>query len=234
MMTTRRITTIATTGWNVYAVVQRLSDGKCFDWNDNSWKTLAGATTPGIALTSLASYGGSQSLFGADVNLATVNGTATPVDVQIGFWNRTGGSPAPATDTAFSFADPFTIVNGGIVAAGTKGFTVDVTANLTTTSGVSMHFTAELIDATGATVPLHSIDSGATCAISVTQDATSTGGARVSQFDLATGDCGSVNASHRFEVQYENPNLTANRGFTAVATIVSGGVTYVGSCKFFS
>jgi hypothetical protein len=233
-MATRRITTISTTGWNVYAIVQRLSDGKCFDWNDNTWKTLAGATTPGVALTSLASYGGSQSLFGADLNLSTINATATPVDVQVSFQKRAGVSPAPATDTLFAVADPFSIVNGGLVALGGQGFKVDVTANLTTTSGVNMHFTVELIDADGATVPLHTIDSGATCAIEVTQDATSTGGARVPQFSLSTTDCGSVNADHRFEIQYSNPNLTANRGFTAAATVVSGGVTYHGSCKFFS
>ena len=233
-MTTRRITTLATTGWNVYAIVQRLSDGKCFDFADNSWKTLAGATTPVIAMSSLASYGGSQSLFGADLNLSTVNATATPVDVRVSFLKRAGVSPAPTTDTLISVADPFSIVNGGLGGSPGQGFKVDVTANLTTTSGVSMHFTVELLDADGATVPLHTIDSGATCAISVTQDATTTGGARVAQFDLSTSDCGSVNAAHRFEVQYADPNLTANRGFTAAATVVSGGVTYQGSCKFFS
>jgi hypothetical protein len=226
MMTTRRITTIATTGTNVYAIVQRLSDGKVFDWADSSWKTFAAPpTTPGIALTSLASYGGSQSLFGADLNMSTVNNTVTPVDVQVIFQKRAGGSPAPATDTVLAVADPFTIVLGTEQSGlGGSGYTVDCTVTVTTTAGTNAHVKAQLRDAAGALVDLDGVS--ATCAVDVQRDGVHT------QFSLSTTDFGSPNANGWFEADYANPNFTTDVGYTGLATIVVGGVTYTGLCNF--
>lgn len=223
-MTTRRITTIATTGWNVYAIVQRLSDGKVFDWADNAWKTFAAPpTTPGVSLTSLASYGGSQSLFGADLNLSTINATATPIDVQVSFQKRAGGSPAPSTDTLFAVADPFTILNGAM-AVPAAGYSVDCTVDVTTTAGTTAHVKVQLRDAAGALVDLDGVS--ATCAVDVQRDGVHT------QFTLSTSDMGSPNENGWFETDKANPNFTTDVGYTAIATVVVGGVTYTGLCNF--
>lgn len=224
-MTTRRITTLATTGWNVYAIVQRLSDGKCFDFADNSWKTLAGATTPGIALASLASYGGSQSLFGADLNMSTINATVTPVDVQVVFQKRAGGSPAPSTDTVIAVADPLTIVLGNEQSTTANGgYSVDCTVDVTTTAGTTAHVKVQLRDAAGALVDLDGVT--ATCAVEVQRDGVHT------QFSLSTSDFGSPNTNGWFEADYANPNFTTDVGYTGIATVVVGGVTYTGLCNF--
>lgn len=234
-MATIRASARALSGLTVYAVVFRLSDGKLFDWADSTWKTIgAPPTTPAIAMTGLVTYSTTSREYAADINLSTINATMTPVDISIKVFKQLGGSPAPATDTYLGSLEAMRVIYGEPTPDQGQDCVVDVTANLTTLSGTSMHFTVELKRPDGRTMPLATIDPTATCAIVVTQDATTSGGARVAQFSLSTVDCGSVNASHRWEVEYPNPNLTSNRGFTAKATVVSGGVTYEGDCKFSS
>jgi len=224
-MATRRIVTVATTGWNVYAIVQRLSDGKCFDFNSNTWATLAGATTPGIALTSLASYGGSQSLFGADLNMSTINSTVTPVDVEVIFQKRAGGSPAPSTDTVIAVADPLTIVLGNEQSITVNGgYSVECSIDVTTTAGTNAHVKVQLKDGAGGLVNLNGVT--ATCAVNVQRNGV------FSQFSLSTTDFGSPNANGWFEADYANPNFTTDVGYTGIATVVVGGVTYTGLCNF--
>jgi hypothetical protein len=220
-------------GSNLYAVVFR-ADGQVFDWDDDTWQLIGSAVTPGIALTSVVAYGGGQAQYTASVDLETVAPDMTPVDCDIRFFLRAGGSPAPVTDYDLGEPVPLRLIYGEITPETGQDLEVDVTVNLTTTTGVSAHLTVELRRPDGRTLPLADIDPTATCAIEVTQDATATEGERVAQFDLDTTECGSVNSEHQWEIEYANPNFTANRGFKAVATVVSGGVTYQGSCKFAS
>jgi hypothetical protein len=224
------------TGVTVYAVAFRLSDGKVFDWSNNTYQLIGSAVTPAIAMTSQVNYGGSLSQYGGNIDLVALGGALpmVPVDISIKIFKQLGGSPAPVTDTRVGSISPGRLIYGEFTPKSGQDCVVDATANLTTTSGVSMHLTVELKRPDGRTIPLHTIDPTATCAIVVTQDATSTAGARVSQFTLSTTDCGAVNASDRFEIEYPNPALTANRGFTGKATVVSGGITYQGDVKFFS
>jgi hypothetical protein len=226
----------APSGLTVYGVAFRGSDGKVFDWSDNTYKTIGTAVTPAIAMTSQASYGSTQSQYGGSVDLLALCGASpmVPVDISLKIFSRAGGSPAPATDFKLGSLPKMRLIYGEITPPSGQDCVVDCTANLTTMSGVSMHLTAELTRPDGRTLPLATIDPTATCAIVVTQDATETGDDRVPMFDLTTTDCGTVNAEHRFEVEYDNPNLASNRGFTADFTIVSGGVTYQGKCKFSS
>jgi hypothetical protein len=112
-------------------------------------------------------------------------------------------------------------------------FVVDVTCDLDNSGGTSMHLTAELTF-NGQTIPLASLDAGATCSFAVTMDNNTTGANRVSQFTIATGTVGAPNTSSRFEAEYANPGLTANRGFSCVATITTGSQTYTGVCKFLT
>lgn len=226
----------AQSGLNVYAVAFRLSDGKVFDWSDNTYKLLASATTPGISMTALVTYATAFSKYGGSIDLLLLGGATpmVPVDISVTVFSRLGGSPAPATDTKLGEILPMRVIYGEITPASGQDCVVDVTLNLTTTSGLSAHLTVELKRPDGRTIPLSTIDPTATCAIDVTQDATTSGGNRVPQFSLTTTDCGVVNTSDRWEVEYPNPAFTANRGFTAKATVVSGGVTYQGDCKFAS
>lgn len=228
-MATRRISSLATTGWNVYFVLTRLSDGKVFDWSDNSWKVLASATTPGVAMSSLVSWGSSVSMFAGDLNMTTVNNTTTPVDVAVTAFHRAGGSPAPATDTPITQGDPFTIVNGDIAVTtgplGT-GFQLDVTVDTTTTAGTTSHVKVQMLDVAGQLINLNTLDPSATCAVAVIRDG------NFAQFSLTTGNFGAPNAQGWFEADKTNPNYTTDIGYTAIATVVTGGFTYYGLCNF--
>ncbi|HEY0981463.1 hypothetical protein [Schlesneria sp.] len=216
---------------NKYLTVTDPVLNQVFDRADNTWKSLGSATNPAFvcAETSL----GATSLYHVAIPLATISPNMTPRDIVVTMYTRAGGSPAPLTDTASVQNWALRVCAGQQVPNDPAGvpFEVDVTANLTTTMGTSMHLTAEL-RRNGVTVPLKTLDPAATCSLVVTQDATASAGARVAQFSMSTGDVGVTNASHRFEAEYASPGLASNRGFTAVATITAGGVTYTGSCKF--
>jgi len=220
-MASRRVHIKATTGWTVYAVVIRLSDGKVFDWSDNSWKVLASATTPAVAMSSLLAIGGATQ-YAATINLATINSTLTPVDVMIAAYHQAGGSAAPAADTAIGEGDSFTIVGGAASTA--TGYVVDATIDVTTTAGTNAHAKVQLRDAAGALVDLDGVT--ATCAVEVQRDGVHT------QFSLSTSDFGSPNTNGWFEADYANPNFTTDVGYTGIATVVVGGVTYTGLCNF--
>ena len=226
-----RFSQSAVNGLTCYLTVTDLVANKVFDWSSNTWVNLSSAVTPGVAC-SVATIGG-RSIYHADVNLALISPNTVPRDVVVTMYQQAGYSPTPFTDASLTSNWPLRVCAGQKVSddANIPPFVVDVTCNLTTTDGVSAHLTVELTR-NGVTVPIHTLDSGATCSIAVTQDATSSAGARVSQFNLSTTDVGAANASHRFEAQYASPGFASNRGFTAVASVTTGGVTYTGACKF--
>lgn len=218
-MATKRSNITAAAGWNVYLAVYRLSDGKIFDWSDNSWKLLsAPPVTPGLAMDSVVTLGPSLAEYAASVNLALINNTTTPVDVVIVAYHRLGGSMAPATDTPFGEGvDSFTIVSGDIAVPGkANGYRVHCVVYTNATMGNKAHCKVKLLDASGQAV----IDGGATCALNVQRDGVH------NQFTVSTGDFGAQNANGYWEFDYDNPNFTADVGYSGIATVVSGGVTY--------
>ncbi len=227
-MTTRRIHTPATTGWTVYACIFRLSDGKVFDWNTNVWATLGAAVTPAVAMASIVAIGG-ESEFAGDLNMTPINNTSTPVDVLVVAFHQATGSPAPATDTAIGEADSFTIALGDVLVTngplGT-GFKLEVTVDTTTTAGTNSHVKVQMRDVAGQLINLHTVDPKATCAVNVQRDGVH------NQFSLATGDFGAPNANGWFEADFANPGYTTDVGYTAIATVVTGGITYYGLCNF--
>lgn len=226
-----RFSQSAVNGLTCYVTVTDPVANKVFDWNSNTWVNLSSAVTPGVVCVA-ASIGG-RSIYSADVNLLLVSPNMTPRDIVVTMYQQSGYSPIPYTDSSFTTVWPLRVCAGQKVSEdpNNQPFTVDVTCNLSTTNGISAHLTVELTR-NGVTVPIHTLDSGATCSIAVTQDATSSGGARVSQFNISTSDVGAANAAHRFEAEYASPGFASNRGFTAVASVTTGGVTYTGACKF--
>lgn len=215
---------------NYYLVISDQNSGNVFDWSNNTWVALGSATTPTKAMSEVDLGLGKN--FYTDVDLSLLCANSTPRNVIVTMFQRAGSTPAISTDAQKS-ASFKTICCGYDVsgATGPNAFEVDVTINLTNTQGNSCHITAELRK-NGKTVPLATLDSGATCALSVSMDASTTGGNRASQFTVNTSTVGAANTDSRFEVTYSNPGFAANRSFTCVATIVTGGVTYVGAAKF--
>jgi hypothetical protein len=222
----------AAAGLHFYLVVFDLSNSKVFDWNTNTWvASLSVATTPQVVMTEVPI--GVKSTYAVDVDLTVLFTSDTSQhDLQVVVYQRLTSTPAPLTDTAQAQMWKVSLCCGHVVTGDSTAipFLVSVTADYTVSNGTSMHLTAEL-QFNGNTVPIHALDTGATCAFVLDQDATTTGGARTTPFSIATGTVGAANASSRFEAEQTSPGLAANRGFTVTATIVTGGITYVGSCK---
>jgi len=225
-MTTIRLNAYHDASRTVYAVVFRLSDGKVFDWSDNTWKLIgAPPTTPNVALTQLVAFGDGLAEYGADLNLSTINATITPVDISVKFFDRLGGSAAPATDEYLGQLDSFSVMAGNRVglAFGTlPAFNVCVNVTTTTTDGTNSHVKVQLFDQRGQLVDLDALDPSATCAVEVIED----GG--TPQFSLSTSDIGAPTSDGWFEDDYANPGFSGDTGYTAIATVVTGGQTYRG------
>jgi hypothetical protein len=226
-----RFSQSAVNGLTCYLTVTDPVASKVFDWNSNTWVNLSSAVTPAVAC-SVASLGG-RSIYSGNVDLTVISPDTTPRDIVVTMYQQAGYSRTPFTDSSFTTGWPLRVCAGQKVSddPNVQPFTVDVTCNLTTTNGTSAHLTVELTR-NGVTVPIHTMDSAATCSIVVTQDATSSAGARMAQFSLSTSDVGAANVSHRFEAEYASPGFASNKGFTAVASVTTKGVTYTGSCKF--
>lgn len=215
-MATRRIHIQATTGWTVYGVVVRLSDGKVWDWNSNAWATLGSAVTPQVAMSSLVTLG-ANSLFAATIDLAVINNTTTPVDVKVMALHQAAGSPAPATDAGIGEGDSFQIISGAVFVPGGVGFRVKAVVYVTSTNGNNAHCKVKLLDPSGKAV----VDAAATCALNVQRDGA------FNQFSVSTGNFGAQNTNKYWEYDFANPGFTTDVGYSGIATVVSGGVTYV-------
>lgn len=209
-----------TSGSTVYLAVFRKSDGKVFDWADNTWKLDGSATTPNVAMSALRSAGTGQSLYVVSLNLATINATATPVDVTVLAFKRVGGSVSLANDEAISEPVGWQIAEGDLVTEEEGGPQVKTTVSVTSTAGNNAHVKVQLVDSTGTLIDLDALDPAATCAVQVIRDGNH------AQFSLSTSDFGAPNGAGWFEADYANPNFTADRGYTVLTTVIAGGVTY--------
>lgn len=227
-MASSRVSIRAATGLTVYAVVFRLSDGKAFDWDDDAFDTLGSVTTPAVSLTGLVTFGTTQREYAGDIDLETINATSTPVDLAIKIFSQLGGSPAPATDTYLGEVAPFTCVFGQRLknASSYPAYTVVVTVSTTSTAGTTAHVKVQVLDESNQLLDLNTLDSSATCEVEVIRDGPA------SQFSLSTSDFGAPKTSGCFEATYNNPNFTADKGYTAIATVVMGGRTYKGASNF--
>lgn len=141
---------------------------------------------------------------------------------------RMGTNPNLATDPVIAQAKPPGLVVQ-LRQIGRRHLTVKGSVWVNSTNGVAMQLAVELL-ADGAPVPLAAIDPQAECVASVI------GHGNLPLFDLDASEMGTVNASHRFEATYANPNLTADHlhyvVFTITAagwTVTSGGIRHFGA-----
>jgi hypothetical protein len=224
-----RFSTQQTAGGDYYLMVIDLSNGDSYDFGGAAWAAYGTGTTPRVDLTEVAC--GEKSIYYGDVDLtALFPASMAPKDLVVKILTRAGGSPNYATDVAIASPTKLRLVGGHVDAdnAVDSKFRVAVTSVLTSNAGTSAHVTAELTYE-GRTVDLNTLDSGATCDFEVTLDASTTGGNRSSQFTVSAV---TLNTSNRFEAEQSSPAYTSNKGYTVVASITAGGVTYTGSCYF--
>lgn len=89
-MATSNFTLTYNAGSTVRLAVIRLSDGKVLDFSDNTFKTLASATTPYSNGTELTASGGAgKSGYYVALNLSHLNSTSTPADFLVEWFTDT-------------------------------------------------------------------------------------------------------------------------------------------------
>ncbi len=239
-MASRDYTHDYTSGSNLYLIFTRDSDGKVFDWSDNTWKVDASATTPGVAMSVLRGAGTGMSHYSATINLATINNTATPVDTHVMVFARAGGSVSLTADSLVGESFPVRITSGESVSylgtdvatsLGQEKFCV-VTMNYSGLGGTSAHCTARLETRDGEVVDLDVFDSSAECTLTIDRDSTTTGGERSPVESLTALEVGGYNADFRFEVELEDQTFDALVGYTLKMVITANGQDYEGRLDF--
>lgn len=92
-----------------YVAIFRVSDGKVFDWLDDTFKVFASATNKTVEATdSLVIGGSSEEYFWIDVDLATLNNTSTPEEFVLSWFTDSGAT------TCVSLPSVFTVASGEI------------------------------------------------------------------------------------------------------------------------
>lgn len=198
----------------IYASIFNVA-GEVFDFNDNTFKALGGATTPYLALTEYTAPGGSAfSFYAASFDLADINNTATRAQYAISIYEQAGGSPAPSTDTVLSNPSPFSVRFG---ATGDWEVRHQIDGCFTTTAGTTVRFLVKTSYG-DQRIALETVDPTATAALAVREYGAGA--------DLFTISATTVNAAGIFELEKANPGYTADRLYKYTLTIVINGVTF--------
>lgn len=213
-MATETLVVQHTASKNVYFALFE-SDGDVFDFNDNTFKAIAGATTPYVAATEESDLGGvGRSVYVASVNLANVHDHGVPKDVIVQAYERAGGTPAPLTDTVIALPS---YVKVQFAEVGELPLTVEIVPCFTSTAGTEVRLFAKLMRG-GKPVPIATYDAGATLALAVREHG--------AVGDLFTIGATVVGASHVWELTQAAPGYTADRLYKYTATLVENGNTH--------
>lgn len=202
-------------GMNVYFMLRNTA-GNYFDQDDNTFKALASCVDPYFEATErIYKAGADESDYVADIDLDGLAPGLAAVECHAIAVKRVGGSPDLAADEIIS--QPETIV-AQLGQLGYRNYDLKFYIATKTTSGTTVQVWVELL-ADSALVALETIDPTAECTLEVKMHG------NASQFTMNAAAMGAVNAAHRFEAEYTNPNFTADRGFVATPTITAVGLT---------
>lgn len=125
-MATSNFTLTYNAGSTVRLAVIRLSDGKVLDFSDNTFKTLAGSTTPYSNGTELTASGGAgKSGYYVALDLSHLNSTSTPADFLVEWFTDTSldlciSETTQVTVTSSAIDLGVTGGSGGLDAAGVR------------------------------------------------------------------------------------------------------------------
>jgi hypothetical protein len=206
---------------NIYLCVNNAA-GQFFDFSDNTFKALGSATTPYAAATERTGIAGTgKSYYDVSLNLTNIYVGLAPLPITITAFERAGGSPAPATDMAISGPAGLSLQRGDVMIVPVEP---QLRICTKTIAGTTIQITAWL-DAAGAPAPLATLDPSATCTVTVYLF-----GSDIAVF--AVDSAFALNDLGQFEAEYDDPNFTADRLYTAELAIVAEGATYSGRKTF--
>jgi hypothetical protein len=95
------------------------------------------------------------------INLALLNKTLDTVRYGITFFDRAGGTPAPLTDTAWTYRSPFSVQAAEI---GDDELAVEFCPCFTSTAGTTMRALVTVLR-NGKPINVYTLDSSATCTV---------------------------------------------------------------------
>lgn len=215
-----------TSGDNAYLAI-RNHDGEWFDFDDNTWKADAAdvgeiAASP-IVETEIAGRDASQ--YHADIDLDDINATPRRVVVFADWRVKAGASPDIDTDTPISRSD-----DPGIeVRCGRISPTIEVEIvpcfDPEGGSGTGRAHFGVTVKADGAAVDMENVEPDSECSLTVKMQGSSNA-------DI-TGTASAPDADGRFDIHVDDPSLTDNRNYHAVALVTLGdNSTLPGSMSF--
>ncbi|NOX55581.1 MAG: hypothetical protein GXP27_14310 [Planctomycetes bacterium] len=192
-----------------------------FDFSDNTFKSLAAATTPYVVATEQTGGKGGQSYYDATIDLNQIHKAGSRLQASIEAYEQVGSSPNLATDTPLG-TEPLDIVFGRSVLAG-RG-RVDVGLNVTI-DGNDCWFQVWLT-CDGELVDLHAADANARCDIQVREQ---TAGANLFQIDDQDDPSFALSANREdyFELRKQQAGFTADKNYIVTVTVTENGNTHV-------
>ena len=215
-MATKNLSHHTSGGGNYYIRVFALSGadaGKVLDFSDDTFKSLASATTPYLAATERADMGGfGQSAYTIGLDLAKLNPLAVEKEFVVHWYE--GSSPADAAP-AQAIGEPFVVA---LAKEGRREWIVQQEINVKSTEGLASQLHVWL-EHGGELVDIDGVEATPTMSTSVRMH-----GAGSALF-VVTGDVGDV-TDDIFEVEQELPGFTDDRLYAIVASITVNGVTY--------
>jgi hypothetical protein len=199
-------------GSSLYARVFNAA-GQVFDFSDNTFKALAGATTPYVAATEHADLDGTgYSGYSVAIDLDLLNPSGSRSRFALKFYDN--ATPA-AADQAVSGAKGFTIQFGEL---GERDVVPQVELSVKSTEGLAAQLSAWL-EHGGRKVAIGSVDAAATASITVREH-----GSGVDLFTLAFTAADLNNDV--FEKEQATPGFTDDRQYEVEVSITENGNTY--------
>lgn len=203
--------------------VIRNVDDEVLDHADHVFRSLGTATTPGLATTEVAAFGGAnQSVYRAELDLDYLN-TSPAVEVfYVEAYEQVGGAFDLSTALLRDSIE-WRVAGGSLVFFGSPGdivpgYVVRLGMNVTNTDGDFVQCYA-WVEFHGQPVTL---GVGDTCSFDCFEYDT-----ELSQFDGGTAPAG-PNANNHFEATVAEPNFQDNVCYTLKAVVVLQGVTLYG------
>lgn len=199
-----------TAGADVYFRIFDVS-GQVFDFNDNTFKALASATTPYVTATERTGMGGSaKSGYTAAVDLANVNNTGSATRIVVKAYDN--ATPADTDDPITAVAPQYFTVQFGKL--GERTIVCRCEAAMTSSAGSEIRFLAWL-EHGGEKITL----AAGTCTITVREH-----GAGAALF---TDINATPIASGLFESSQSSPGFTDDRVYEVDCQIVENGNTHI-------
>lgn len=197
------------------------ASGQVFDFSDNSFDTIAGATTPHVVATERADMAGTgRSGYTATVNLANVNNSAAAQFVVKAYDNSTPAATdnpiAPVSTNETILPDSHLWIEFGELGRGE--IIVGAEINVKSTSGSAAQV-AVWLERNGVKLDIDAIDASCTASAVLREHASAS---NLFTLNMTNSDI----QGDRFEKEQSSPTFVDDRQYEIVASITENSNTH--------